>query len=89
MKGKYDFRFRIYHTRSDEWISYTNYVYFSIDNIYNAVEKDENETKVLLNNGKTVYVFGNLDTQDIMWTEGQSEFNLSGNIENETVPNSV
>jgi len=57
--------------------------------IYNAVEKDENETKVLLNNGKTVYVFGNLDTQDIMWTEGQSEFNLSGNIENETVPNSV
>lgn len=68
--------------RSDEWISYTNYVYFSIDNIYNAVEKDENETKVLLNNGKTVYVFGNLDTQNIMWTEGQSEFNLSGNIEN-------
>lgn len=27
-------------------------------------------------------MFGNLGTQDIMWIEGQNEFNLSGNIEN-------
>lgn len=68
--------------RSEEWLSYTLFVYFSIDDMYNAVEKDRNGTEILLNNGKKVYMFGNLGTQDIMWIEGQNEFNLSGNIEN-------